>query len=275
MMKSILRASVNCLPHGIRHRIKHIPGVAGFQRWLVNRVLSGAPFLHTINSGPAAGLRFEVTLPLDKAIWAGNYEPEFSEAISQGVKDGDVCYDVGGYRGYMSGVMALAGASRVLVFEPLPANQKALQRLCGLNPALSVELKPIAVGNIDGSIRLQVMPDPSMGKLVTSTFQAGATVAGEIDVDIRRLDSLVQGQEIPPPQVIKVDVEGAELDVLLGAVGVLRASRPLVFLEAHSAALEEACSQELARHGYRIRRLELNPGGEDQTRHLIAYPDHE
>ncbi len=272
MMKSILRTSVNCLPYGIRHHIKHIPGVAGFQRWLVNRVLGREPFLHTINGGPAAGLRFEVTLPLDKAIWAGTYEPEFAEAISHGVKDGDVCYDVGGYRGYMSAVMALAGASRVFVFEPLPANQRALHRVCDLNPELNIELKPVAVGNMDGSVRLRVMADSSMGKLVTSTFQAGATATGEMDVAIRRLDSLVQAQEIPAPHVIKVDVEGAELDVLLGAVGVLRESRPLVFIEAHSASLEQACSEVLERLGYRIRRLELHPDDEEQTRHLIASP---
>lgn len=271
-MKSILRASVNCLPLVARHWIKHLPGIAAFQRWLVSHVLSAEPFIHTVNAGPAAGLRFEVTLPLDKAIWAGTYESEFAEAISRGIKRGDVCYDVGGYRGYLSGTMALAGASKVLVFEPLPENQQALLRLCVLNPNLNIVLKPVAVGNTDGAMQLRVTADPSMGKLVISQFQAGAKAMGEIDVAIRRLDSLVQEQEIPSPQVIKIDVEGAELAVLLGAAGVLRASRPRVFLEAHSAALEEACSQELARHGYRIRRLELNPGGEEQTRHLIAFP---
>ncbi len=272
VVKKLLRSSVNAIPPALRGWIKHIPGVAGFQRLLVNHVLSGEPFVHTINSGPASGLTFEVTLPLDKAIWAGTYESEFAEAIFRGVKLGDVCYDIGGYRGYMSGAMALAGASRVLVFEPLPANQRALQRLCDLNPGLSIELKPVAVGNTDGSIRLQVMPDPSMGKLVTSTFQVGAEPTGEIEVSIRRIDSMVQAQEIPAPQVIKIDVEGAELDVLRGAADVLSASRPRVFLEAHSAALEQACSQELARHGYAVRRLESNPNGDEHTRHLIAIP---
>jgi FkbM family methyltransferase len=271
-MKSILRTSVNWLPHGVRHRIRHIPGIAALQRWLVNRVLSGEPFVHTINAGPAAGLQFEVTLPLDKAIWAGTYESDFADAISRGVKGGDVCYDVGGYRGYMSGTMALAGASRVLTFEPLPANQQALQRLCDLNPGLNIELKPIAVGNTDGSIQLRVMADASMGKLITSTFQSGAPTAGVIEVAIRRLDSMVQAGEIPPPRLIKIDVEGAELEVLRGAADVLTANRPLVFLEAHSGALEEACSQVLARHGYTIRRLELSSRGEEQTRHLIAFP---
>ena len=71
IIKKLLRTSVNAVPSRARNWIKHIPGVAGLQRYLVNRFLSGAPFVHTINSGPAAGLTFEVLLPLDKAIWAG------------------------------------------------------------------------------------------------------------------------------------------------------------------------------------------------------------
>jgi FkbM family methyltransferase len=256
----------------MRRWIKHIPGLAELQRLLVNDVLSGESFIHTINAGPAAGLRFEVTLPLDKAIWAGVYETEFAEAISGAVRSGDVCYDIGGYRGYMSGVMALAGASSVLVFEPLPANQRALERLCQLNPKLSIELKPVAISNIDGSLRLHVMADASMGKLVTSPFQAAAPATGDIEVPVRSLDSLVLGQEAPPPQLMKIDVEGAEIDVLCGAEGILRDCRPLIFLEAHSASLEEACSQVLTRYDYSVRRLESRSLNDERARHLIASP---
>src|SRR6202023_2834335 len=122
----------------------------GLQRWLVARFLSDEPFVHTINVGPAAGLRFEVTLPLDKPVWAGVYEPEFTSAIAEHVKPGDICYDIGGYRGYVSGVMALAGASKVFVFEPLPANQRAVARLCDMNPLFPIKLIVVALGSIDG-----------------------------------------------------------------------------------------------------------------------------
>ena len=247
-----------------------MPGIAALQRWLVDRVLSGDPFIHTINAGPAVGLRFEVTLPLDKAIWSGTYEPDFASAISGGVRSGDVCYDIGGYRGYMSGAMALAGAAKVVAFEPLPSNQCALRRVCELNPGLNIEIMAVAVGNVDDAMRLRVMADASMGKLATSTFQLDADPEGEIDVAVRRLDSMVQGHEIPPSQVIKIDLEGAELDVLQGATGVLSAYRPRIFLEAHSASLEEACTHALVRHGYDVRRLESNPGAQEDTRHLIA-----
>lgn len=271
-MKTLLRYSVNLLPDSVRGWIRHIPGLAVLQRLLVNRVLAGEPFLHTINCGPASGLVFEVTLPLDKSIWAGTYEDAFAWSIAQAIKPGEVCYDVGGYRGYMTGAMALARASRVLVFEPLPENQQALLRLCALNPNLRIELRPVAVGDLDGLIQLRVMADSSMGKLETSTFQAGAPIEKEIQVTIRRIDSMVHAQEIPPPDLMKIDVEGAELDVLRGAAEVLARNRPRIFLEAHSASLERACTEELARHGYIVRRLESVPGGEETARHLVAIP---
>ena len=70
-LKSILGQGVNYIPHSLRPRIRNVPGIAGLQRWLISRFLSEQPFVHTINVGPAAGLRFEVNLPLDKSIWAG------------------------------------------------------------------------------------------------------------------------------------------------------------------------------------------------------------
>ena len=271
-LKGILGEGVNYIPYPLRPWIKNVPGIAGLQRWLVARFLSEQPFVHTINVGPAAGLRFEVTLPLDKPIWAGVYEPEFTNAIVEHVKRGDICYDIGGYRGYISGVMALAGASKVCVFEPLPANQRAVCRLCELNPQLPINVIAVALGNIDGSVLLKVMPDPSMGKLTNSLFQADATAIGEMRVTVRQIDSLLQTREIPLPNVVKIDVEGGELDVLSGAAEMLRVSRPTIFLEAHGDALEKACSQQLLRLGYKIHRIEREISGEESARHLVCLP---
>src|SRR5208337_5495742 len=61
VVKDLLQASVNVLPYRARYWIKHIPGLAASQRWLLRRFLEGQPFVHTVNAGPAAGLRFEIT----------------------------------------------------------------------------------------------------------------------------------------------------------------------------------------------------------------------
>lgn len=270
MVKRLLRASVNLVPSGLRPLIRHVPGVAAFQRAIVNRFIAGAPFVHTVNAGPAAGLRFEVTLPLDKAVWSGTYEPEFTAAIVAAIPTGGVCYDIGGYRGYVSGAMALAGASRVLVFEPLPANQNALRKLRQLNQRLPIEIMPMALGNGDGRVSLQIMPDSSMAKLASSSFQRHASFQDEIEVDLHRIDSLVEAGSIPAPDLMKIDVEGAELDVLRGAARTMAKQRPRVFLEAHSRDLEQACRREFSQLGYRIRRLGPEPSQVEQTRHLVA-----
>jgi FkbM family methyltransferase len=271
-LKSVLGEGVNYIPYSLRPWIRNVPGIAGLQRWLVARFLSDESFVHTINVGPAAGLRFEVTLPLDKPVWAGVYETEFTTTIIEHMKPGDICYDIGGYRGYISGAMALAGALRVFVFEPLAANQRALRRLCELNPQLPIDVITVALGNIDGPALFKVMPDSSMGKLSNSLFQSNATATGEMPVTVRQIDSLLRSRQIPPPNVVKIDVEGAELDVLSGALEMLRTSRPAIFLEAHGSALEKACSQQLLRSGYKIRCIERDIRGEESVRHLVCLP---
>jgi FkbM family methyltransferase len=271
-LRSLLSESVNYIPYSVRPWIKSLPGIADLQRWLVTRFLSNQPFVHTINVGPAAGLRVEVSLPTDKSVWAGLYEREFTTAIVEHIKPGEVCYDIGGYRGYMSGAMALAGATKVFAFEPLPANQRALRRLCELNPQLPVNIIAVALGAEDGAASLKIMPDASMGKLANSSFQSEVTPLSEMSVTVRKIDSLLQSREILPPDVVKIDVEGAEADVLIGAREMLRVSRPRIFLEAHGGALEEACSQQLVRLGYRIRRLERHISGAESVRHLVCLP---
>jgi FkbM family methyltransferase len=267
-----LGASVNWIPFAWRRQVKNVPGVAALQRLIVSRFLSAEPFIHFVNAGPAAGLRFEISLPKDKAIWTGTHEPAFASAIADSVHRGDVCYDVGGYRGYLGGVMAIAGASAVIVFEPLPANQRALKRLCELNPELPIQVQPIALGATNSPVTLQVMPDDSMGRLATSALSPGTQPPAFISVDVRTLDELQSRGEIPPPDLIKIDVEGAELDVLRGATATLRLSQPLVFLEAHSQVIEVECVKELESQGYSTRRIGSDPGKDDHARHLEGRP---
>ena len=75
-----------------------------------------------------------------------------------------------------------------------------------------------------------------------------------------------------PPAVLKIDVEGAELEVLRGAAGTLNLQRPVVFLEAHSLSIENACIQELESRGYLTKRVGSEPAADDHARHLEARP---
>jgi hypothetical protein len=96
-MTNLLERSVNFIPWQARHWIKHIPIVAWLQRLVFQKFFSGREFLHQINAGPAKGLNYPISLPLDKAIWTGAYETELAQAVTDAVCKGDVCYDIGAY----------------------------------------------------------------------------------------------------------------------------------------------------------------------------------
>ena len=271
-MKAILRNSVNCVPMSVRTWIKYIPIVASLQRWLVKAVLAGEAFEHTIIGGPANGLRMAIKLPEDKALWTGTFETGFADQLRHGVRTGDVCYDVGSYRGYMAGVMALAGASKVVLFEPLPQNCQGLRRLLEMNHTLPLELQPVAIGNSNGETRFRIAADSSMGKLADSPFQPGYAGEQEIPVTLKTLDALVFDEGLVAPDLIKIDVEGAEELVLRGAARVLREVRPRLFMEIHSGQLEGVCQEILKSAGYTVRRMLAGDKLEHETRHVRAEP---
>ena len=269
-----LENSVNLLPWSIRNWIKHIPVVARIQRWVFARFLANRHFIHTINAGPAKGLKYPVSLPEDKAIWAGTYETKFANALVEAIQPGDVCYDIGGYRGFFSGVFALNGAKQVVIFEPLPDNVAQIQSLIKLNPELPFHLESIAVGDRNDSIEFQVMPEASMGKVSDSPFQAEVKGNKVLELPMRTLDSLVAESKILQPTAIKIDVEGAEVQVLKGSMNIIRQYHPSLFIEAHSRELSRECTSILQELGYTTKVLETgqapNPEKDPEVCHLIA-----
>ena len=256
---SALNVLLRAIPPNWRHRIKSIPGLAQLQRRLVSTLLDGREFTHTIDAGPAKGISFLVRLPEDKGIWAGTYEFGFARSLAAAVRPGAVGYDIGGWHGFFAGVMAANGAQQVHVFEPLSLNADRIRKLIELNPTKSITLHTVALGECDTEMNLLVMPETSMAKLEASGFQQYATSQAKVRVRVRSLDSILQAGEVPPPSLVKIDVEGAELLVLQGARSTLRAHLPEIFAEIHSAALLKSCANFLTNEGYRIERLDVDP----------------
>ena len=257
MISQILKQSVLFIPWNWRNRIKNIPVIAPLQRWLIKQFLREEKFIHAINAGPACGLNYPVCLPADKLIWIGTYEIEFSTALAEAVNPGEVCYDIGGFRGFFSGVLALANTKIVYIFEPFPDNCKQIQAVIDANPQLSsMRLLDIAVGEEKGEAQFLVMPEASMGKLSSSSFQVGVQEQEKITVQVETLDNLVQSGKLEKPNLIKIDVEGAEILVLRGAVDTLQKYKPKLFIEIHSRELARECNLLLTDIGYTVTVME-------------------
>ncbi len=213
------------------------------KRWLVRhpRIILGVLFRlerEDVVISPAGprGSRFQM-----KLSWQGHttyvigaYENDFIAVMRSYLHRGDTCVDVGGHLGYYALVMSqLVGPSgHVISFEPVPSNMSVLKENISLNNATNVELVNAALGERPGTVPLIC---PENFELSWTPSIRGYSVEGSrnsIDVRMDTLDAFLQRGQYKPT-VIKIDVEGAELDVLSGAVETLRTTRPTVLLEIH------------------------------------------
>jgi FkbM family methyltransferase len=200
-----------------------------------------------ILSGPLKGSRW-VFGSGAHTYWRGRYEPALAARMSELIKPGMTCYDCGANAGYFTLLMArLSGPSGlVFAFEPLPKNADVLRRNIKANGLQNVTVIEAALANRDGRSTFSTSSNFSMGRL-----DAG----GEIEVETARIDSL----GLPLPNVMKVDVEGAEALLIDGAESAILASRPIIFLALH-LSLEDsrALADRLTRIGYAVA-LNENP----------------
>ncbi len=273
---SFLERSVNLLPWFVRDSIRKIPGVAQLQRLIFNLYLAGHQFDHTINAGPAKGLKLAIILPGDKLLWTGTWEKEIAELIAKNVPADSLALDIGAHRGFFAGILALHDARQVCAFEPNPGNVAALNHLLELNPDLPIEVIPVAVTDHDGTAIFSLMPEDTMGKLADSEFQFEARADDKFEVTVRSLDSLMIEKGWQDVGIIKIDVEGAELSVLKGATKLLATCKPVLVIEVHTFALLQSCTAFLESVGYRAQIVETIDRPEEESTfrvcHLKAIP---
>lgn len=209
--------------------------------------------------GPS-GHRFKMRLPwqggLDCVL--GVYESQAIEALTEAVMPGSCCVDVGANSGYYSILMAhLVGPSgHVIAFEPVPQNSETLAQNVALNHLSNICIESHALGDISGSMSLYLSTDEGCTSTPSVKAYAVQGKAQQIEVPVRTLDEYLSGAGVEP-DLIKIDVEGAEMLVLRGAAQCLREIRPNVLIEVHDWPSVE--SREvfdlLVDYGYQPRLL--------------------
>ena len=183
------------------------------------------------------------------ACWLGIYEPFLQKRMVQEIKSGGVFYDVGANVGFYSLLAAsLIGPGKVFAFEPLPANIEYLVQHLKLNDVKNVSTFELAISDQVGTSFFQTEETRAMGRLQAS---------GNFRVATSTLDSLIHEQTIPPPDCVKIDIEGAEYRALLGAKGCFQSYKPTLFLATHGSEVHEKCCRLLHAWGYAVQALEV------------------
>lgn len=162
------------------------------------------------------------------------------------VRKGSTALDVGAYDGLYAIEFVRAGARRVAVFEPHPYGAKRLAE-AHLRRA---EIHAVALSDKDGTAQL-VVPSGTYGRAESKIASDSSTPSDEIHtVPIRRLDSY----GFHDVSMLKIDVEGHELEVLRGARETIRESKPVLFIEVEERHHERPIGEvlrEIESLGYR------------------------
>jgi FkbM family methyltransferase len=200
----------------------------------------------SIMVGPLRGARWVVGSG-NHVCWMGIYEYRKQLALKRLLRSGGIFYDIGAHVGFhtllASRVLGLNG--RVCAFEPFPRNLACLREHLRLNEAMNVQVIPAAVADRSG---VETFAE-------RGTYQGGLQPAGKLQVPTISVDLLVQAGSIPPPDYVKIDVEGGEHRALLGMRETLATHRPTVLLATHGAELHRDCIELLRLLGYDVQPL--------------------
>jgi FkbM family methyltransferase len=230
-----------------------------------------------VRRGAMAGVRINLGGSFLRYL-TGDAEPEVQQALGELVKPGQTVYDVGANIGFFTILCSrLVGPQgRVYAFEPIPQNLVTLRHNIELNGLTNVVIVEKALSSSTGTAEMFVSPWSAFHSLnvdgATKQDNHGSE-AGEISVETVTLDEFVQGDDVRTPDLLKIDVEGAELIVVEGMRETLRSAQPLLLCELHDTKLGYEAFVDLI--DYRARVIDGDSpelADADRNVHTIAWP---
>jgi FkbM family methyltransferase len=174
---------------------------------------------------------------------AGSYNEFDVKHLEHLIARDDICMDVGANVGMITlALSVLAPKGHVYAFEGSDETTRALSRTVEANRLTNVSAANVIVGRPAETVRFFDVAGMRSGghflpiDAAARVIHSGHAGSGMSVSSTRSIDQLVDELKIPRVDFIKIDVEGAELDVLHGASNTLKEFAPLVNMEFNSYA---------------------------------------
>lgn len=212
-------------------------------------------------------------IPNPKVVRISNVPDYFEKNVglqSNLPDSGEIFIDVGANEGAWT-IPFAKRYRKVYAFEPDARAYIGLQQNLTKEHLTNVAAYPTAVGSSDTSLTMATYESTVHTKplfnadLVQSVNPHSGGFMGNVIVPCTTLDSLCAS--IPPDTegiAVKIDVEGGEVEVLLGAAQLITTFKPKLFVEIHATVLKQECMKLLVDYGYDIEII----------RHPHFKPDH-
>jgi len=211
-------------------------------------------------------MKLDLSKQMGSAIyWRGAHDWAPVFAMENLVTEGQTLVDIGANQGeYTLWAARKTGASgKVFSFEPLSTLFGQLEENVRINEGFEAFVFPIRMGLSDQPGRLKLYSNDPYNEGVNTLFPGPGKTAFLEEISLSTLDEEVGKLNIQKVDFIKIDVEGAELMVLKGAVETLKRFRPILFLELNETACQAAGYSSsdiftlLEKFGYRFELIGL------------------
>ena len=253
--------------------------------WISRNVFDGVTY--TVRHGLLTGMRRRGGLGFLPGVIAPGAETEEVRFWRGLDLRGKVVYDIGAFHGLLALHFARQ-ATQVICFEPNSSNRARLQENLTLNAISNVLVRDVGLGDVESNEELTWNPSMPGGGTLDSKGRSGILSGLEVRTEVVRVVRLDDDRErshLPAPDLIKIDIEGFELQALQGGRATLDAFHPALYIEMHGETWNEklrkvaAIVAYLQSLGYReIRHVEsgVGIGGENSATaaegHLYCLP---
>jgi FkbM family methyltransferase len=223
---------------------------------------------------------YNIYCPLNKEdfIVMTNHEEDIIEHFTP--KEGDIVIDIGAHIGLYTIISSkrVGTNGKVVAIEAHPSNFEMLKSNIKLNQLTNVTPLNYAVYSKETKIKLY-LPDEESGYTMHHSIMSNyvftkykdKTEDKFVEVNANTLDYLLQLNKITDVNWVKIDVEGAEFEVLKGAHNVLLNSKDIsLLIEVHGKDTYEPIIESLRSYNFKIDFEKTYENGE---KHIIALKD--
>jgi FkbM family methyltransferase len=212
-----------------------------------------------VMAGPLKGYLWSTSGSYDYIL--GEYEdPGVMKQFLSWLKPDSVFYDIGSNTGFHAlTANRVINTGIIYAFEPMPAVREIFEKHISVNSRLiisnNIQLSPIAISDAAGQVEFSNDMRHREGNTYIKESYVFSGAKNKITVKCQPIDGLLK-QGYGKPDIIKIDVEGAEFDVLLGAKNTLRQYQPNILLATHDCHLpgvQAKCVLFLEELGYHLQ----------------------
>ena len=256
---------------GVRTGLKQ--GVGKYLHRLYMRLRYRDGRVTVIEDGLLKGVRIrQYVRTVTGAFANGTYEQWLQDQLARELKRGDTFFDVGANGGFFSLLAArLVGPEGTVVgFEPHPDTARQAEAQLKANAFHHARIVRAAVSDAEG-FAFFTDGETSVVQRLTGLPGAENVAHSQIRVATTTLDAAILRHGLP--QVVKIDIEGAELFALRGARKLLRTKKTVIMLEIHSELLYREIRPMLQGFGFNLFRVCGEPVGDEYVRFVVARPN--